>query len=120
MEVEQNNLVHIGEMDTETGRLLLAYRETPDVELLRKLSQGFSLKASGTRLQNGNILKCKAIGRDEKEAKTLTRKNLELEPTMPNYVIKMAYKMEKLLGRKVFKRSENNRDEISAQGFCFY
>ena len=50
----------------------------------------------------------------------MTLKNLELEPTMPKYVIKMAYKMEKLLGRKVFKRSEYNRDEISAQGFCFY
>ena len=33
LEIEQNNLVHIGEMDSETGRLLLTYRETPDVEL---------------------------------------------------------------------------------------
>ena len=90
------------------------------MELLRKLSQGFSLKASGTRLQNGNILKCKATGRDEKEAKTLTLKNLELEPTMGEPASEMAYKMEKLLGRKVFKRSEYNRDEIPAQGFCFY
>ena len=44
----------------------------------------------------------------------MTLKNLELEPTMGEPVIEMAYKMEKLLSRKVFKIS----DEIPAQGFC--
>ena len=72
----------------------------------------------GARLRSGDILKCKATCRDEKEAKTLTLKSLELEPNMGEPVIEMAYKMEKLLSRKVFKISENNRDKIPAQGFC--
>ena len=51
--MEQNNLVHIGEMDTETGRLLLTYRETHDVELLRSLVKGITQASSSRPLVPG-------------------------------------------------------------------
>ena len=113
LEMKYNQLVHVSDLDKKTGKIIMTYNTMPNLELLRRLSeggfQGEWLAKSKTTLHAGHVLKYKETLDEAQEAKLMRVRNVDLNPRMGEEMMEVALKMEEMMKRTLFKRENENR-----------